>query len=102
MEKKKQRPRQYGLFHRFFRCTDQGPGGSKTQVVPGCGAIKNVKPSVCLICGAEGSYRSFVARKVFEVSWWLRPRLVGYLTREGTFIKLVPVSDVDVTRGILE
>lgn len=95
--RKKQRRREYGPFCRYYRCSDQAK--------PGCGAISTpLDPSsfVCPVCGAEGSYRSFVAREVFEVSWWLGSRLVGYLTREGTFIKLVRVSDVDVTREILE
>lgn len=95
--KKKQRRREYGPFGRYYRCEDQAK--------PGCGAIHMpLDPSsfVCPICGAEGSYRPFIGQEVLEVSWWLEPRLVGYLTREGTYIKLVPVSDVDVTRGILE
>ena len=58
--------------------------------------------SVCPICGAENSYQPFVAREVEErPGWWWGWRLVGYDMRDGGFIKLVRVSDVDVTREIL-
>lgn len=98
----KARPsRRFGPFRRFFRCTDKRPAGNTIQAVPGCGAIEDVAVGVCPICGAEGSYQPFVARQVFERHWF-RDSLVGYALRDGeTFIKLVRVSDLEVTREIL-
>lgn len=104
MSAKTRRPRRLGPFARYFRCTDEGPNRRRVQAKPGCGAIQDFDEGsdyVCPICGAEGSYQPFVAREVFERLWLIEDRLVGYDLRDGGFIKLVRVSDVEVTREIL-